>query len=213
MSTGDPRAQPAGPAASLQAPSAALPRRTVLADAIPGALARDIALVIGGALFMALMAQLYVKLPSSAVPITGQTLGVGLIGATLGARRGASALGLYAVLGLFLPFYSEGESGFDVIWGATGGYIIGFIVAAYAIGWMAERGADRKVLTAFAAFVVGQLIVFGIGVPWLKVSADLAWSEAIHDGFTIFILGGLIKAAVGAAVLPSAWQLVRRVEK
>ncbi len=195
------------------APSAALPRRTVLADTIPGALARDVALVVAGALFMAVMAQLYVKLPSSAVPITGQTLGVGLIGATLGARRGAGALGLYAVLGLFLPVYSDGGSGVHVIWGATGGYIIGFIVAAYAVGYLAERGADRKVLAAFAAFVVGQLIVFGFGVPWLKVSADLAWAEAIHDGFTIFILGGLVKAAVGAAVLPSAWHLVRKAER
>jgi biotin transport system substrate-specific component len=195
------------------APSAALPRRTVLADAIPGALARDIALVVGGALFMALMAQISIKVPSSDVPITGQTLGVGLIGATLGSRRGAASLGLYAVMGLFLPFYSDGASGGDVLFGVTGGYIFGFILAAYAIGWLAERGADRQVLTAFVAFVVGQLIVFGIGVPWLKIKADLSWSEAIHDGFTIFILGGLVKAAVGAAVLPSAWHLVRRVEK
>ena len=195
------------------APTAALPRRTVLADAIPGALARDIALVVGGALFMALMAQISIKVPSSDVPITGQTLGVGLIGATLGSRRGAASLGLYAVLGLFLPFYSDGTSGGDILFGVTGGYIFGFILAAYVIGRLAERGADRQVLTAFVAFVVGQLIVFGIGVPWLKVKADLSWSEAIHDGFTIFIVGGLIKAAIGAAVLPSAWHLVRRAEK
>ena len=99
------------------------------------------------------------------------------------------------MLGLFLPVYADGGSGFDVIWGASGGYLIGFIVATYVIGLMAERGADRKVLTAFVAFVAAQLIVFGIGVPWLKVSADLTWGDAIHSGFTIFILGGLIKAA------------------
>ena len=81
------------------ASSAALPRRTVLADAIPGALARDIALVIGGAVFMALMAQVTIKMPGELVPITGQTLGVGLIGATLGSRRGVSAMSLYAVRG------------------------------------------------------------------------------------------------------------------
>jgi biotin transport system substrate-specific component len=195
------------------APATALPRRTVLADALPGTLARDIALVVTGALFTALMAQVSIRMPGELVPITGQTLAVGLVGATLGARRGASALGLYAVLGLFLPVYSEGNSGFDVIWGATGGYIIGFVLAAYVIGYLAERGADRKVLTAFVAFVAAQLIVFGIGVPWLKVSADLTWGDAIHSGFTIFILGGLIKAAVGAAVLPSAWRLVRKTEK
>jgi biotin transport system substrate-specific component len=168
------------------APAAAsLPRRPVLADAIPGALARDIALVVGGALFTALMAQVTIHVPGSVVPVTGQTLAV----------------------------YADGESGWHVVTGASGGYIIGFILAAGAIGWLAERGADRKVLAAFLAFVVGQLLVFGVGVPWLKVSTDMAWGDAIHDGFTIFILGGLIKAAIGAAVLPSAWTLVRRVEK
>jgi len=184
----------------------------VLADAIPGALARDIALVVGGALFMALMAQVTIKMPGELVPITGQTLGVGLIGATLGSRRGVASMGLYLVLGLFMPVYADGGSGFDVIWGATGGYLIGFVLATYVIGLMAERGADRKVLTAFVAFVAAQLIVFGIGVPWLKVSADLSWGDAIHSGFTVFILGGLIKAAIGAAVLPSAWRLVRKAD-
>ena len=195
------------------ASSAALPRRTVLADAIPGALARDIALVIGGAAFMALMAQVTIRMPGELVPITGQTLAVGLIGATLGSRRGVSAMGLYAIAGLFLPVYADGGSGWDVIWGASGGYIVGFILATYVIGLLAERGADRKVLAAFGAFVAAQLIVFGIGVPWLKVSADLSWGDAIHSGFTIFILGGLIKAAIGAAVLPSAWTLVRKADK
>lgn len=193
--------------------SHALPRRVVLADALPGARARDIALVIAGALFMALMSQIEVPVPGSPVPITGQTLAVVTCGAALGANRGALAMLLWAAAGLFLPFYSGGGSGFEHVTGATGGYIIGFIFATYAVGYLAERGADRKVAVAFASFVVGQLIVFGFGVPWLKVSADMAWSEAIHDGFTIFIVGGLIKAAVAAAVIPSAWQLVRRVDE
>lgn len=192
--------------------SHALPRRVVLADALPGARARDLALVFAGALFMALMTQIEVPVPGSPVPITGQTLAVVTCGAALGANRGALAMLLFASAGLFLPIYSDGGSGFDHIAGATGGYIIGFIAAAYAVGYLAERGADRKVLVAFASFVVGQLIVFGVGVPWLKVSADMPWSEAIHDGFTIFIVGGLIKAAIAAAVIPSAWRLVRRVD-
>ena len=198
---------------STASPASALPRRAVLADAIPGALVRDIALVVGGALLTALLAQVTVHVPGSVVPVTGQTLAVGLVGATLGLRRGASSLSLYLLLGLLFPVYADGESGWHVVTGASGGYIIGFILAAAAVGWLAERGADRKVLFAFIAFVVGQLLVFGVGVPWLKVSADMSWGDAIHDGFTIFILGGLIKAAIGAAVLPSAWQLVRRVEK
>jgi biotin transport system substrate-specific component len=198
----------------MSAPAAAaLPRHAVLADALPGARVRDAVLVVGGALLTALFAQIAIDVPGSPVPITGQTLAVGLVGATLGARRGASSLGLYAVLGLFMPFYADGSSGWDVVWGASGGYIVGFVVAAGAIGWLAERGADRVVVYAFLAFVVGQLIIFAFGLVGLKLAADESWSWTVHNGFTIFIVGGLVKAAIGAVALPSAWRLVRRVEK
>jgi biotin transport system substrate-specific component len=193
--------------------AAALPRYPVLADAIPGARVRDAVLVVSGALLTALFAQISIDVPPSPVPITGQTLAVGMVGATLGARRGASSLGLYAVLGLFLPFYADGESGWDVIWGASGGYIIGFIVAAGVIGWLAERGADRRVVLAFAAFVLGQLVIFAFGLAGLKIAVDESWGWTIHNGFSIFIVGGLVKAAVGALVLPSTWKLVRRFDR
>ncbi len=193
--------------------AAALPRYPVLADVIPGARVRDAVLVVSGALLTALFAQLYINVPGSPVPITGQTLAVGLVGATLGARRGAASLGLYAVLGLFLPFYADGESGWDVIWGASGGYIIGFIVAAWVIGWMAEHGADRHVGLAFLAFVAGQLVIFAFGLAGLKISVEESWGWTIHNGFTIFIVGGLVKAAVGAIALPGAWRVVRRFER
>ena len=195
----------------------ALPRHAVLADAIPGARVRDAALVLGGALFTALLAQVAFTIPPSPVPVTGQTLAVGLVGATLGAQRsaaqrGASALGLYVVLGLFAPVYADGEQGWDVVWGASGGYLIGFVFAAAAVGALAERGADRRVVAAFLAFVVCQLIVFAFGLTGLKLAVGESWSWTIHNGFEIFIVGGLIKAMVGAAVLPSAWRLVRRIE-
>jgi biotin transport system substrate-specific component len=191
----------------------AAPRRVVLADVIPGARVRDAVLVLSGALLTALFAQISINVPGSPVPITGQTLAVGLVGATLGLRRGMASLSLYALLGLFLPFYADGESGWDVVWGASGGYIVGFIFAAAAIGWFAEHGADRNVLLAFMAFVVGQLIIFAFGLVGLKIAVDESWGWTIHNGFTIFIVGGLVKAAVGAAVLPSAWGLVRRFER
>jgi biotin transport system substrate-specific component len=194
-------------------PAAALPRRAVLADVLPGDRVRDIVLVVSGALLTALFAQISIKVPGSPVPITGQTLAVGLVGATLGARRGAASLTLYALLGLFLPFYADGESGGDVIWGASGGYIIGFIFAAGAIGWFAEHGADRKPVLAFLAFVVGQLIIFAFGLVGLKIAVDESWGWTIHNGFTIFIVGGLVKAAIGAVMLPGAWTLVRRFER
>lgn len=191
-----------------------LPRRgVVLADAIPGARVRDVVLVLAGALLTALLAQVAIPVPPSPVPVTGQTLAVGLVGATLGARRGTAAMVLYAALGLFLPVYAEGSSGWDVITGASGGYIVGFIFATGVVGWLAERGADRKVVTAFLAFVVAQAIVFGFGLAGLKLSVGQDWGWTVHNGFSLFIVGGIIKAIVGAIALPSAWNIVRRFER
>jgi biotin transport system substrate-specific component len=193
--------------------SHALGRRAVLADVIPGARARDAVLVLSGALLTALFAQIAIDVPPSPVPITGQTLAVGLVGATLGMRRGAAALGLYLLLGLFLPFYADGESGWHVVWGSSGGYLLGFVAAAAFVGWMAENGADRSPLLAFLTFVAGQLIVFVPGLIVLKISVGESWGWTIHNGFAIFIVGGIVKALVGALVLPSAWGLVRRFER
>jgi biotin transport system substrate-specific component len=184
----------------------------VLADVIPGARVRDALLVLGGTALMALLAQVSIPLHGTPVPITGQTLGVVLCGAALGANRGVIAMSLYALVGLMLPVYADGEHGWSVLSGASGGYIFGFILATYVIGRLAELGTDRKVLLAFVSFCAGQLIVFGIGVPWLKFSTDMDWGTAIHGGFTVFIVGGLIKAAIAAVAVPSAWHLVRKLD-
>ncbi len=185
----------------------------VLADAVPGAVVRDAVLVVAGALLTVLGAQIAIHIPPSPVPVTGQTLAVVIAGAALGWRRGAASQLLYVALGLYLPVYADGAQGFDVIWGATGGYLVGFVVAAAIIGRLAELGADRRPAVAFLAFCLGQLAIFGIGVPWLKVAVDMEWSAAIHNGFAIFIVGGLIKAAAGAALVPAAWRGVRRLER
>jgi biotin transport system substrate-specific component len=187
-----------------------LDRRAVLGDVLPGARARDVVLIVTGAALTALCAQISIHVPPSPVPITGQTFAVVMAGASLGSVRGGASQLLYVLAGLVLPIYAGATQGWAVISGATGGYLIGFVVAAYAIGWLAERGSDRRLLTAFAAYAAGQLIIFGIGVPWLKVSAGLSWPLAIHDGFTIFIVGGLIKAGAGAVLTPCAWRAVRR---
>lgn len=181
------------------------PRVPVLADAFASSRVRTALLVLGGALFTALMAQIVI--PMSPVPMTGQTLAVMLVGSALGARRGAAALTLYVVMGFLLPVYAEGGSGIETIYGASGGYLIGFIVAAYLVGWLAEHGSDRKVLSAFVSFVVGQMVIFGFGLIVLKLSLDMSWAETIHSGFTVFIIGGLVKAAFGAALMPAAWKL------
>ena len=195
-------------------PLTATATRPVLADVVfPGARVRDAVLIACGAGLTILGAQITIQTGVSPVPITGQTLGVVLAGAALGARRGMASQLLYVLLGLLLPVYADGEQGFDVIWGATGGYLIGFIAAAGVIGALAERGADRKPLVAFGAFVAAQLVIFGLGVPWLKVATDMSWGDAVHYGFTLFIVGGLIKALAGAALTPSAWRLVKRIDR
>lgn len=193
-------------------------RVPVLADLFVNSWVRSAVLVLSGAIFTALCAQIVV--PMTPVPITGQTLAVILVGAALGWKRGMAALALYAVLGLVLPVYSDFGSGLSVITGATGGYIIGFIFAAGAVGWLAERGSDRKVLTAFAAFVAGQALIFVFGLAGLKLAApglvDLGvlssagWGPVIHAGFTVFIIGGLIKAALAGVMMPAAWKLAEK---
>ena len=186
----------------------ALDRPLVLADALPRA--NDAVLVVLGAGLTALGAQVAVHVPPSPVPVTGQTLGVVIAGAALGARRGAASQLLYVLLGLVLPVYADGESGVDVIWGATGGYLVGFVIAAWLVGRVAEAGGDRRRLRAFLTFAAGEAVIFGIGVPWLKASTGMAWGDAVHDGFAIFIAGGVIMALLAGLITPAAWRLVRR---
>ena len=188
----------------------AAPRPVVLADVLPRTLVRDAALVLVAALLTAACAQIEIPVPGSPVPISGQTFAVLLTAAALGARRGALGQVLYVALGLALPFYSGGDSGPDVLFGATGGYLFGFILAGWATGRLAELRQDRTFLRAFPAFCVGQLIIFGLGVPWLAISADLTPGQAIDAGFTPFILGGIVKAIVAGVVLGAAWKLARR---
>jgi biotin transport system substrate-specific component len=196
---------------TVTAPGAAAAPRLVLADVLPGARVRDAVLVMFGALFTGLMAQIVI--PMTPVPMTGQTLAVGIVGATLGLRRGTLSMLLYVALGFVLPVYADGASGVHHLWGSSGGYIVGFVLATAAIGWLAERGADRKVAMAFLAFVVAQLLVFVPGLLVLKAVGEMNWADTIHYGFTVFIVGGLVKALVGGLALPSAWRLVRRYEK
>ncbi len=189
----------------------AAPQPRVLADVVPAVRARDAALVLAAAALTAASAQISIPVPGSPVPVTGQTFAVLLSGAALGANRGAAAMSLYVLLGLVgLPVYADASSGWSVVWGATGGYLIGFVIAAYVLGRLAEARLDRTAWKALPIFGVASLIVFGIGVPWLAVAADVSLAKAVDLGFTPFILGGVLKAALAAALLPAAWRLVDR---
>lgn len=183
--------------------------RRVLADLVPRVRARDVALVLAGALLTAACAQIEIPLPGNPVPISGQTFAVLLCGAALGANRGAASMSLYFVLGAIgLPFYAGGASGLDVVWGATGGYLVGFVIAAWVIGRLAEAGMDRSPLKALPAFTLGSLIIFAIAVPWLAVAADVSLARAFELGVVPFIPGGIVKALAAAGLLPAAWRLV-----
>ncbi|MEQ1737121.1 MAG: biotin transporter BioY [Rhodoglobus sp.] len=185
-------------------------RQPVLADRIFNrTLVTDLVLIAAGTAFTALLAQ--VTIPLWPVPITGQTLAVLLVGATLGMARGAASLGLYLVLGLVgLPVYAPQDdgshlTGFVALAAPSFGYIIGFVVAAALVGWLSERTWDRKFLKALATFVGGSLVVFAFGLPWLAVVTQATLLQTYQWGLEPFIIGGLIKALIAALLLPAAW--------
>jgi biotin transport system substrate-specific component len=189
------------------------PHRPVLADRVlPRSLAVDSGLVVAGAALTAGLAQ--VAIPLWPVPITGQTLAVLLVGASLGASRGAISMIVYALAGLVgLPVYSDHTAGAAVLLGPTGGYIVGFVLAAAFTGWLAERRWERRFLAGMVAFVAGSVVVFLVGLPWLQVSLGLTWPETLAGGLYPFIIGGIIKAVIAALALRGAWALVARADR
>ncbi|WP_144749735.1 biotin transporter BioY [Curtobacterium pusillum] len=189
--------------------------RAVLADRLrTHGLATNAALVAGGALFTAAMAQL--EVPMWPVPITGQTLAVVLVGATLGARRGMLSLLVYAVAGLAgAPFFAGFTGGLGALAVPSFGYVIGFIPAAGVIGWLARRNWDRHVGRAAAAMLLASAIPFVTGLPYLAVAlgtlgAPNDLQSVLAAGLYPFIVGGIAKALIAAGVLPIAWKLVGR---
>ena len=172
---------------------------------------RHVALVAIGVLLIALGAKISFPLPNSPIPVTGQTFGVLVAGGALGFRRGIAASGIYVLLGVVgLPFFALNRTGIEVLWGTSGGYLIGFIVAAAIVGRLAELGWDRNILGAVGAMLIGSAAIYLIGVPWLAVTAGFGPGEAIEKGFLTFVVGDAIKLALAAVVFPAAWWLVGR---
>ncbi len=186
------------------------PRR-VLADAVASSRVADAVLVVSGAALVGLLAQVTIHLGFTPVPITGQTLGVLLVGTALGWRRASLAMGLYVAAGVLgVPWFADHSSGVPM---ATFGYLLGFVVASAALGWLASRGADRTVTRAVTSMVVGEVIIFAIAVPWLAVSLHVGLATAISLGLTPFITGEVIKAALAGVALPATWRLVDRTQR
>lgn len=176
---------------------------------LPRTKAVSVVLVVSAAALTALAAQWVIPLPFTPVPITGQTFAVLLTGAALGMRLGAAGQLLYVGAGaLGAPVFAGGNGGWEVATGATSGYLVGFVVAAGLIGYMAERRQDRTFSTMFTAFVLGSAVIYAFGVVGLMIVLDMTLVEAIVAGVIPFLVGDLIKAAGAGILLPGAWRLV-----
>lgn len=172
----------------------------------------DAALVVGSSVFIAFCAQISIRFPFSPVPITGQTLAVLLVGALLGSRRGSLSVMTYLGQGIAgLPVFAGGMSGVTHFLGPTGGYLIGFVAAAYLAGKLAERGWDRRVGTTFLAMLLGNLALYIFGLPWLSTFVGI--ETTLQLGFYPFITGDLAKLAFAALLLPSGWSLLGRMQR
>lgn len=169
----------------------------------------SIVLVVAAAALTAAAAQWRIYLPFTPVPITGQTFAVLLAGAALGWKLGASSQLLYVAVGAIgLPVFSETAGGMEVIRGATGGYLLGFIFAAALVGWMAEHRQDRTFATMFTAFLIGSSVIYLFGVAGLMIATGWPLETAVERGVVPFLLGDLIKASAAGLILPAAWRLL-----
>jgi biotin transport system substrate-specific component len=168
---------------------------------------REIVIGLAGILLLSLAAQ--VQIPLQPVPITGQTFGVLLVGALLGARRGALTIAGYVTAGVAgLPVFAGGATGLARLFGPTGGYLIGFVAAAWLVGWLSERGWDRRLTTAAAAMLLGTAVIYFFGLPWL--SFFVGWRQVVALGLAPFIVGDVLKLALAALALPGGWSLLGR---
>jgi biotin transport system substrate-specific component len=196
--------------------------------------ARHLALIVLGAVLIALTAHvqvvldgqtvilpgdLRVTLPVSPVPITAQTFAVLLVGGALGFRRGLMSVGLYLALGLVLPVYAGGASGIHTfvsreaghwVLGATGGYLVGFMLASALVGRLAELGWDRHVGGAVVAMLLGNVVIYAVGVPWLMAATGFDLATGLSKGVYVFLIGDLLKLALAGIIFPAAWWLVGR---
>lgn len=185
-------------------------RRIVLADLVSHTLVRDLALIVAGAGFTGLLAQVAFPIPGSPVPLTGQTFAALLVGASLGFRRGATSLLLYLIAGVAgVPWFQGGSSGAP----ASLGYIVGFVFAGALVGFLASRGGDRTPWRTVGTMALGNLVIYFFGVPWLMVAADLGFSSALRAGVLPFLLTDGVKIALAAGLLPGVWALARRFRR
>lgn len=176
-------------------------------------LLRGMALAAIGVAVLAASAK--AQVPFWPVPLTLQTLAVLVIAMSYGMRLGTATVALYLMAGMIgMPVFAgtpEKGIGLAYIVGPTGGYLLGFLISAALMGWLAERGWDRTVLSAGAAMLAGHAVILALGVIWLASLIGLP--AAIAAGLTPFIWATIVKTALGAALLPLARVLVSAVQR
>ena len=188
-----------------------VPAPRVLADVVPGGLVRDLALSASSAAFVGIAAQISLPLPFTPIPLSLQTFAVLLSAAALGPVRAGAGMALYLLAGVAgMPWFSDQGSGWNF---PSFGYVVGFVLAAVLVGALARRGADRTVARTVALMVLGNLVIYTVGVPWLMAAADVGVGPALGMGVAPFLLGDVLKVLLAAGLLPGAWGLVERVRR
>jgi len=181
-----------------------------LADFAARTTVAQIALVLGGAAFVGIAAQIAIPLPFTPVPLTLQTFAVLLVGAALGSLRGVLSMGLYALMGVVgVPWFAEGSSGFS---SASFGYILGFILAAFIVGRLAEHGASTTAFRSAGLMVIGNIAIYAVGVIWLKFAISVDWATALSLGVIPFLIGDALKIALAAGLLPLSWKGLEKLK-
>jgi len=178
------------------------------------ALVADAVLVVLGVALIAASAQVVFHLPWTPVPITGQTFGVLLVGGAYGANRGFATMAAYLLVGgLGVGVFAAQSSGWDVLklTSATGGYLVGMLVAATLVGWLADRGWDRNALKSLPAMVLGNIVIYAFGFVWLQHALGTSASQTWHLGVQPFLWGDGVKILLAAGLLPAAWKVVDEI--
>ena len=182
--------------------SSLIPRSTALSHAV---------LVVSGVLGLAVLAQIAIPVPGSPVPVTGQTLGVLILGTAYGSTLGFTTFALYILVGIAgAPVFADGGYGLDRIVGATGGYLVGMLVATFVLGQLARFRLDQKFLTALPSMLIGTITTFSFGLIWLHQFTGQTWSWTFEKGLTQFIVGEVLKIAIAGTSLPAIWRVINR---
>lgn len=198
----------------MSTPSVSLPRSISLREAVVPrtTLVTSAVLLLVGIGFVALCSQLAITLSFTPVPITAQTFAVALVGTVYGANLGGLTLLAYWLVGMAgAPIYSEGEGGWDKATSPSAGYLVGFIVAAYLMGLLAEHRWDRRLSSSISLMLCGSVVIYALGLAWLRYDYSPTLSAALEDGLYPFVVGDVVKLFLAAALVPLAWRGVERL--